>query len=76
MRWPQSIVSFVATGKPPRDYAAASISAATRRPERIAPSIYPFHASAVPAPARWIRSIGARDAAPYIDKTPGVMKPA
>ena len=56
-------------------WRATATSAATRSPERTAPSMYPFHTSAVSAPAKWMRPTASRIAVPYCVQAFGVRRP-
>src|SRR5207245_1420489 len=52
------------------NHSALKTSAATRSPERTAPSMYPHQTSDVSVPAQWTRPTGSRRALPYCPRTP------
>lgn len=56
----------------PADYLRSSISPTARSPERMAPSMWPYHRVAVSAPAQWIRPTGSRMASQQAVMVPGV----
>ena len=64
-RLPRRLRRVAGLGRSRAQSASAASSAATRSPERIAPSMYPFQTVLVSDPAQWMRPSGSRSNEPY-----------